>query len=161
MEYDTRRRQHSLTAWAAKENKLQNSPTNADFVNAKCYYWLYGANVGILREPVPPLVPTGLLDSLRLYRLRTDAKFSFPLGKATSPAAVPVRPFLPEIASLTSLISSSNVDAVVYLPWPGFVVGGSIPFERWGLNFRWTWRQKHGSKGLWGLRKAGSMMPCS
>ncbi|CAI0471452.1 unnamed protein product, partial [Linum tenue] len=43
----------------------------------------------------------------RLYRFRTDARFSLPLGKATSPAAVPDRPFLHEMAISTSLIKSN------------------------------------------------------
>lgn len=165
-ESDTRRQ---CTPWSRYELLhsiiIKHPPKKPDFVKAKCY-WLYDPDDGILREPVPSWLPTSLLDdNLRLYRLRTDAKFSFPFGKATSPAAVPVRPFLLEIAISTSLISSSNDDAVVYFPRPGFTVGGSIPLERGGLDFCWcvvgTWRQKHGAEGVRGFEKAGSMMPCT
>lgn len=104
-------------------------------------------------------------DNLRLYRLRTDAIFSFPFGNATSPAAVPVRPFLLEIAISTSLVSSKNIDGVVHLPRPAFTVGGNIPLERGGLAFCrcvvGTSRQKHGAEGVRGFLKAGSMMPCT
>jgi len=82
-------------------------------------------------------VATGLLDNLRLYRLRTDAKFSFPFGKATSPAAVPVRPFRLEIAISTSFTISNTTDAVVHFPRPGFEAGGSIPLEGGELDFIW------------------------
>lgn len=57
-----------------------------------------------------------LLESLRLYRFSTEARFSFPLGKATSPAAVPLLPLRPETAVSTSLIISRTTDAVVKEP---------------------------------------------
>lgn len=98
-------------------------------------YEPYGADVGTFREPGPSGVPpTGLLDNRRLYRLRTDARFSFPFGKATSPAAVPVLPFRQDIAISTSLIMSRSVDAFVHFPLAGFAAGGNIPFETGGLN---------------------------
>lgn len=60
-----------------------------------------------------------LFESLRLYRLRTEARFSFPLGKATSPAAVQLRPLRLEMACSTSLIISKIIPAVVKVPEMG------------------------------------------
>lgn len=83
-----------------------------------------------LRNPEPPSgVPTGLLANRRLYRFKTDARFSFPLGKATSPAAVPVRPLRHEIAISTSLTMSRSIGAVVHFPLACFAGGGKLPCE--------------------------------
>lgn len=126
-------------------------------------YEAKGADVETLREPDPSETPTGLLDNLRRYRLRTDARFSFPFGKATSPAAVPDRPFRQEIAISTSLIMSRSIAAVVHFPLAGFAAGGNIPFERGGLNLccaaAGTWRQKQGVIGDRGFENAASMIP--
>lgn len=84
----------------------------------------------------PPLFPISLLDNRLLYRLSTEAKFSFPFGKATSPAAVPDRPFRQDMAISTSLIKSRSVEAVVLFPFPGFAAGGNIPFITGGLDLR-------------------------
>ena len=64
-----------------------------------------------------------LLASLRLYRFSTEARFSFPLGKATSPAAVPLLPLRPETAVSTSLIVSRTTPAVVKVPRIGMGMG--------------------------------------
>ncbi|KAI4372910.1 hypothetical protein MLD38_011091 [Melastoma candidum] len=77
----------------------------------------------------------GSLDNRRLYRLSTDAKFFFPFAKATSPAAVPVRPFLPEIATSTSLIVSRSIAVVVHFPRESFAGGANVPpFPRTGKD---------------------------
>lgn len=78
----------------------------------------------------------GLFDSRRLYRFRTDARFSFPFGNATSPAAVPVRPFLHEIAISTSFTMSNKLAAVVHFPLLCFAVGGKLVADFGGDNLR-------------------------
>lgn len=85
--------------------------------------------MGALRDPgAPSCAPTDLFDRRRLYRLRTDAKFSLPLGNATSPAAVPVRPLRLETEASTSLIRSSSMPALVNRPLVAFPVAGDSPF---------------------------------
>ena len=72
------------------------------------------ADEGILRDvEAPSGAPGGLFSNRRLYRFSTDARFSFPLGNATSPAAVPVRPLRPDTAVSTSLMISRTVLAAV------------------------------------------------
>lgn len=89
----------------------------------------------------------GLLESLRLYRLRTEARFSFPLGKATSPAAVPLRPLRPETACSTSLITSKITAAVVKVTEMGLATGPAFS------------RHVHPVRGFRGLKNAGSRIP--
>lgn len=98
-----------------------------------------------------------LLERRRLYRLRTEAKFSFPFGNATSPAAVPVRPLRLDTAISTSFIISSTVLAVVK-----FVLRATL--SRGGLvrvsgSFVVT-KHVHVVSGLLGLENARSMIPC-
>ena len=88
-----------------------------------------------------------LLESLRLYRLITEAKFSFPLGKATSPAAVPLRPLRAETACSTPLITSRIAAAVVKLPGMGLPTTAALV------------RQAHPVRGFRSLENAGSMIP--
>lgn len=121
-----------------------------------------------LRGPAMPLVswfPTGLFDSRRLYRLRTGVKFFFPSGKATSPAAVPIRPFRQEIAVSTSLTISKSIAAVVHFPRPCFDCGGKFPFEIGGIVFCWEptgiWRQKQWLVGERRFENARSIIPWS
>lgn len=90
--------------------------------------------MGALRELAPSVMPTGLLDKRLLYRLRTDAIFSFPFGKATTPAAVPNGPFREEIALSTSFTESRSIVAVVHFPLAGLEAGGNITFETDGLD---------------------------
>lgn len=75
--------------------------------------------------------PGGLLNRRRLYRFSTDAKFSFPLGNATSPAAVPVRPLRPDTEISTSLMISRIMLAVVNDLLLGFsaVLGSSVDVD--------------------------------
>ena len=88
-----------------------------------------------------------MLESLRLYRLSTEAKFSFPLGKATSPAAVPLRPLRAETACSTPLITSRIAAAVVKLPGMGLPTTAALV------------RQAHPVRGFRSLENAGSMIP--
>jgi hypothetical protein len=73
-----------------------------------------------------------LLASRRLYRFSTEARFSFPLGKATSPAAVPLLPLRPETAASTSLIISRTTPAVVKAPRSGVGTGPMAVSPLWG-----------------------------
>ena len=57
------------------------------------------------------------------------------MGKATSPAAVPDRPFLHDIAISTSLIMSRSIAEVVTFPLlAGREAGGNMPFETGRLD---------------------------
>lgn len=77
-----------------------------------------------------------MLVKRRLYRFRTDARFSLPLGKATSPAAVPVRPLRHDIAISTSLTISKSMAGVVLFPLACFAGGGRLPYDI-GEGDRW------------------------
>ena len=96
-----------------------------------------------------------------MYRLRTDTKFSLPLGKATSPAAVPVRPLRPETAASTSLIISRTMlavvtDVVLFV----FSVFPGLPFCSEVLEFlEFTSKQEQATSGGWDFKNAGSRIP--
>lgn len=98
-----------------------------------------------------------LLERRRLYRLRTEAKFSFPLGNATSPAAVPVRPLRLDTASSTSFITSNTVLAVVKFASRGTLNPGGL--VRVSESFVVT-RHWHVVSGLLDLENARSRIPC-
>lgn len=77
-------------------------------------------------EGLPPGAPSALrLARRRLYLLSTEERFSFPFGKATSPAAVPVRPLRDPTAPSTSRILSRNIweDGFLGAPGANFWIG--------------------------------------
>jgi hypothetical protein len=99
-----------------------------------------------------------LLERRRLYRLRTDAKFSFPFGNATSPAAVPVRPLRLDTAISTSFIISNTVLAVVKFALRVELSCGGL--VRVSASFIAT-KHVHVVRGLLGLENARSTIPCT
>lgn len=113
-----------------------------------CNQWLQKQQNGTCQSSFLFYRPDGALPvSLRLYRLSTETRFSFPLGKATSPAAVPLRPLRPEMACSTPLITSRIMAAVMKLPGMGLPTGPAFV------------RHAHAIRGFRGLKNEWSMIP--